>query len=238
MTRERYVTLGLMLLASFVGGASANLLMTARVEAQAGAETVTTNQVNLVDDGGNLRAVLASRDERGLASLTFYDDAGRPRGLVGIEADGTPVVRLSDAGGQARLLAMVRGNDAVVVAGPEGSTQVLIGSIQGNPMITLGDGARSRMQLHLTPAGFPRMALADANGEEAVALTVGSDEMPQLMLSAGGRPRALMTVAQNAALLNLFDESRTRLIVGVAENGFPSVSFFDETGEIISQVPQ
>jgi len=57
-------------------------------------------------------------------------------------------------------------------------------------------------------------------------------------LSAGGRPRTIMTVAQNATLLNLFDESRTRLVVGVAENGLPSVSFFDENGTPYSQLPQ
>ena len=238
MARERVVLTGLMLLTSFVGGAATNLLLFQRVQAQVGSDVVTVRQLNLVDDDGSLRGVLAGSDERGLASLTFYDDAGRVRGMFGMDADGTPVVRFLDTGGQTRLLAMVRGEDAVVVAGPEDATQGLFGTVQGNPIISLGDGARSRMQLHLTPDGLPRMALADAVGEEAVSLTVGSADMPQLTLSAGGQPRVIMTVAQNATVLNLFDASQTRLIVGVADNGEPSVSFLNESGDIESMVPQ
>lgn len=238
MVRERIVIIGLILLASFVGGASTNLLMMERVQAQGGSDVVTVSQLNVVDRGGNLRGLLTGSDERGLASLTFYDDAGRERGLFGVDANGMPVVRFMDPGGQTRLLATVRGEDAVVVAGPEGATQGLFGLVQGNPMISLGDGARGRMQLHLTPNGLPRMALADAAGEEAVSLTVGSADMPQITLSANGQPRAIMTVAQNATLLNLYDASQTRLIVAVAGDGQPSVSFLDQNGDIESMVPQ
>ena len=238
MAKERVWMMGCMVVASFVGGIAANLFLTTRVDAQGAPQVLTTSQLNLVDQSGRLRGILAGTDERGLSSLTFYDETGQMRGVFGIEPDGTPVSRLLDASGQTRLLTTLQGEDAFVVVGADRETQGMFGSIQGNPMVTFGDGARSRMQLHLTPEGFPRMAMADTSGSEAVSLTVGSDDMPQVTLSAGGRPRTIMTVAQNATLLNLFDESRTRLVVGVAENGLPSVSFFDENGAPYSQLPQ
>jgi hypothetical protein len=61
--------------------------------------------------------------------------------------------------------------------------------------------------------------------------------MPQLGLAAGGRLRALLTVAQDAVVLNLRDTERSRLVLGVANNGRPSVNFLNADGEIAVELP-
>ena len=69
-------------------------------------------------------------------------------------------------------------------------------------------------------------------------MSVGSDEMPQLSISSAGQRRAVLTVAQDATVFNLSDGSRPRLVIGVAENGRPSVNFLDESGEIVFSAPR
>ena len=125
-----------MVVASFVGGIAANLFLTTQLGAQGAPQVLTTSQLNLVDQSGRLRGILAGTDERGLSSLTFYDETGQMRGVFGIEPDGTPAVRLLDAAGQTRLLTTLQGEDAFVVVGADRETQGMFGSIQGNPMVT------------------------------------------------------------------------------------------------------
>ncbi len=226
-----------MITASLVGGALANLLMMGGVEAQGVAEVVTTTQLNLVDGTGRLRGTLSGSDERGLASLTFYDDQGRVRGVFGVDPGGTPVVELLDAQGQRRVLVTAEGDEPLVVLGLENEGQGLFGVIQGAPMLTLGDGTQSRALLHLNAEGQPRLALTDGVGQQTAALHVGNDDMPQLTLSAAGRPRAVFGVVNDATVLNLADARQPRLAFGVAADGWPSVNFIDENGVIVSQLP-
>ena len=238
-----------MLGASFLGGAAAaSLLVGGAVQAQ-GAQAqgeppaqsapgvLTATQVNLVDDSGRLRGVLAGSDERGLASIAWYDAAGQVRSLSGIERDGTPVVQLFDAAGQPRLAASVDGETAMIVAGARGAGQGYFGAVGGAPLLTLGDGTRNRLQLLLSQEGRPRAVLSDGAGRQSIGLSVGSDDMPQVGLAAAGRLRALFTVARNAAVINLLDADRPRLVLGVAENGRPSVNFLDAEGGVAVEIP-
>ena len=234
--RERLWMVAAMLVASFVGGAATHLSMAGTVRAQGGAGVVTTTQVNLVDGAGRLRGVLAGSDPGGLASITLYDQAGRARNTFAVEPDGTPVIQLHGPGGETRLRATVQGNDALIVAGPEAEGQGLFGAVQGRPIMTLGDGARSRLQLHLTAEGLPRLALADGAGQEAASLTVGGDDMPQLALSAAARRRAVLTTVGGATVLNLGGSAGTRLAVGVADDGAPSIVFLDGQGAFMASL--
>ena len=245
-----------MLGASFLGGAvAASLLVGGAVRAQGTAQTqgaaqaqdeppapsvpqvLTATQVNLVDGSGRLRGVLAASDERGLASIAWYDEAGQVRSLSGVQRDGTPVVQLFDAAGQPRLAASVDGETAMIVAGARGAGQGYFGAIGGAPLVTLNDGTQNRLQLLLNDAGRPRAILADGAGRQSIGLTVGSDDMPQMGLAAAGRLRALLTVARNAAVINLLDTERPRLVLGVAENGRPSVNFLDAEGDLAVEIP-
>lgn len=253
------VSLGMvaaMLGSSFLGGAAAATLLVGRAVQAQGAQqaqdaqpaqaeppappaprVLTATQVNLVDGEGRLRGVLAGSDERGLASIAWYDASGQVRSLSGIERDGTPVMQLYDAGGQPRLVASVDGETAMIVAGARGSGQGYFGAIGGAPLVTLNDGRQNRLQLLLNDAGRPRAILADTAGRQSLGLTVGTDDMPQLGLAAGGRLRALLTVAQDAVVLNLRDTERSRLVLGVANNGRPSVNFLNADGEVAVELP-
>ena len=182
--------------------------------------------------------MLAAGDERGFASLSWYDPAGQVRSLSGVRQDGTPVLELYDGAGQPRLSASVDGETAMIVAGARDAAQGYFGTIGGSPLVTLTDGTRNRLQLFLNASGRPRALLADAAGRESIGLGVGGSDMPELRVSAEGRLRGLLTVAQDAALISLRDaERRQRLVLGVAENGRPSVNFFDEDGELVAEVP-
>ena len=172
-----------------------------------------------------------------MASLTFYDDFGQVRSLVGLQPDGTPVIRLLDSSGQARLFATVQGDDAVAVLGADTGPQVMVGSIQGSTLIRLGEQTENRLQFQVTPTGLPRVALSDHTGNEALSLSVAANAAPEVALSTEGRSRAVMTVAEGATLLNLYDSDQPRLVLGVAENGRPSVSFLNQNGESTDEVP-
>ena len=251
-SHERLGMVAAMLGASFLGGAAAASLLVGgavraqgateaqgveQAEAPAAPQVLTATQVNLVDGSGRLRGVLAASDERGLASIAWYDDAGQVRSLSGIEQDGTPVVQLFDAAGQPRLAASVDGETAMIVAGARGEGQGYFGAIGGAPLVTLSDGERNRLQLLLGAGGQPRALLTDGAGRQSIGLSVGSDGMPQVGLAAAGQLRALLTVAQNAVVLNLRDAERSRLVLGVADNGRPSVNFLGSDGELVEEVP-
>ncbi len=233
---ERLGTIGALLAASFAGGAAAQLSTAGGARAQGAAGVVTATQVNLVDDAGRLRGVLAGSDPGGLASITLHDRAGRARSTLAVEPDGTPLLQLHGPGGETRLRATVRGGDALIVVGPEAEGQGLFGAVQGRPILTLGDGARTRLQMHLNGDGLPRLALADGAGRESASLAVGGDDMPQLALSAAGRRRALLTAVGNATVLNLGDAAATRLVAGVAEDGAPSIIFLDGQGSFVASL--
>ncbi len=223
--------------ASFLGGMAGSLLTAGRVSAQ-GPDVVTTTQVNLVDEAGNLRGILAGSDEGGRASLALFDAAGMARSLLAVQADGTPLLQLQGAGGETRLLATVQGEDTILMVGEEGTAQGVLGNVQGRPILSLSDGGRSRLQLHLSPEGLPRLALSDGAGNEGASLSVGSDDQPELRLTAEGRQRALLTVAQGATVLNLSGADGIRMVAGVAPDGNPSVTFLDAAGEVTARLPQ
>ncbi|HJN45450.1 MAG: hypothetical protein CL477_16180 [Acidobacteria bacterium] len=230
--RQRGWLIGAMVVASMVGGALSNLLLTARLDAQA-ADVVTASQVNIVDSAGRLRAVLAGEDERGLASLAFYGPDGTARGIVGAEADGTPVLQFNNPAGISRLSASVREEESVVTVGNEAARSVLIGSLGGTPLVGLSDGVRTRLQLTLGAQGEPRMSLINSAGQRGAGLVVGADDAPFLSLfDVGGVQRLTMGTVQGSTVVNLEDGTRPRLVLGVADNGRPSVVFYDADGAL------
>lgn len=259
MKRQGWLV-GAMLAASAAGGAVSNALLTARLDAQ-GAQVVTASQVNVVDGAGRLRAVLSGDDERGLASLAFYDPAGAFRGLVGIGADGHPVLRFTDPGGATRILATVGPADGRVTVGDETGGHVRIGFQDGGvpdpppgvgaepggralpprlrdvPFVALSDGRRLPMQLTLGDRGQPRATLFNGRGQPGIGMVVGADDAPFLSVfdPAGAQRLALGTV-EGATVVNLGDGAGPRLVLGVAGNGRASVAFHDDEGRIEREV--
>ena len=232
MQRQQGWLIGAMLVASMVGGAASSLLLTARLGAQ-GADVVNATQVNIIDSGGRLRAVLAAEDERGMTSLAFYGPNGSRRGLVGAEADGTPVLRFNNPAGVGRLLARLQDDEPVIMVGDEAAPSVLIGSLGGTPIVDLSDRGRPRLRMTLGDQGDPRLSLFNAAGQRGVGLVVGADDAPFLYLfDAAGAQRLVMGTVQGSTVVNLGDGTRPRLVLGVADTGRASVAFYDAEGAL------
>lgn len=258
MKRQGWLV-GAMLAASAVGGAVSNVLLTARLDAQ-GAQVVTASQVNVVDGAGRLRAVLSGDDERGLASLAFYDPEGAFRGLVGVGADGRPVLRFTDPAGVTRILATVGPEDGRVTVGDETGGHVRIGFQAGvpgappeagagpggrdlpprardTPFVALSDGRRLPMQLTLGDRGQPRATLFNRRGQPGIGMVVGADDAPFLsVFDPAGAQRLALGTMEGATLINLGDGAGPRLVLGVAGNGRASVAFHDDEGRIEREV--
>ena len=230
--KRQGLLIGTMFMASMAGGAVSNLWLEAQLGAQ-GADVVTASQVNIVDGNGRLRLVMAGEDERGLASLAFYGVDGIFRGAVGAEADGDPVLQFNNRTGASRLSMTVQGDDGIVTVGNEGAGHVLTASLNGRPIVGLSDGGRTPLRLTLGQQGQPQVSLLNGAGRTSLGLVVGEDDAPFLSIfdGAGAQRVAIGTVA-DSTLINLMDGSGPRLVLGVAEDGRASVSFYDEEGAL------
>ena len=232
MLRERGWLIVSVALASMVGGASSNLFLTTRLGAQR-ADIVTASQVNIVDSGGRLRAVLAAEDERGMTSLVFYGPDGTMRSVVGAEQDGTPVLRLNNPAGVGRLSASVRDDVPVITVGDEAARSVLIGSLGGTPIVGLSDRGQTRLQINLGEQGEPRLSLFNSAGQLGAGLVVAGDDAPFLSLfDAAGAQRLTLGTVLGSTVVNLGDGARPRLVLGVADDGRASVAFYDAEGAL------
>ncbi len=234
MIQKQQWTVVMGLAAGLVGGL-ASMFFTSDVQAQA--EVVTARQVNLVDDSGHLRGVLSGRDERGLASLAFYDSQGQVRGVFGTQDDGTPVLRLLDDGGQLRLVAEVQGESALLVVGERDGRNGMLASVGDTPVFSLADRGRSRIQMQLADDGAPSLNLLTSQGQPGVGVIVSSSDASVVTLYEAGASRVVLGVVQEAAVLNFSDSTSQRLVVGVAKNGRPSISFLNENGEVVQELP-
>ena len=228
-----------MLFLSFLGGVCGGALVTwsaVTVRAQ-GAQVVTATQVNVVNPDGRLRAVLAGQDERRMASLSFYDAAGQVRGIIGIDEAEMPLVRLLDQAGQSRLSALVQDGDGLVIAGDQAAQSGMFGTAGGSPLLSFFEAGRNRVRLQLAQDGLPSLRLFDGEGRQSIGMTVGPSASPLMTLHDQGQLRAAFGVQEQAALLNLADTQRVRLVIGVAQDGHPSVGFLSETGQLVQELP-
>ena len=141
MLRRMLPVIGMMLLSlvgGVLGGALTETWVAGRVSAAEVAgvqasEVVTTRQINLVDASGALRAILSARDERGMASLAFYDFEGQVRSVVGLENTGRPFLRFLTSDGRRRLQATLENDDALVIAGDESDRAGMFGDHRRQP---------------------------------------------------------------------------------------------------------
>ncbi len=236
MKHERVLLAGMLLAASFCGGALATLLLGGQVEAQS-PRAVTTSQVNLVDADGVLRGVLSARDERRQASLAFYDADGRTRARLGVGPQGDPEFELRNAAGEPRLSAGVTRDDGLLIVGDERQAHGVLGSAEGIPLLSFADGRQVRIRLQMGEDGRPSVVLAGADGQRSAELSMDSDDAPLLTLYHAGRARVRLGVVAQATVINVSGPGQSRVVVGVAADGFPSVSLYDDAGEAIGAIP-
>ena len=52
-----------------------------------------------------------------------------------------------------------------------------------------------------------------------------------------GQLRAAFGVLEQAAVLNMTDTQQVRLVIGVAQDGRPSVTFLSENGQLVQELP-
>ena len=239
MLSHKTLVIAGMLSTSLLGGLVGGALVQSSVATVRAQETgvVTTTQINLVDPDGQLRAVLAGRDERRMASLSFYDTAGQVRSVIGIDEGGIPLVRLFDQVGQSRVSAVVQDGGGLLIVGDEGARSAVLGDLNGSPFLSLFDDGRSRTRLQLAPDGSPSLALFDEDGRQSIAMTVDASQAPLMTFHEQGRVRAAFGVQQQTAVLNLADDERMRLVLGVAEDGRPSISFLGDAGQVVQELP-
>ena len=224
------------LMTSMMGGALSNAWLTVGLGAQGG-DVLTASQVIIVDSSGRLRAVIAGEDERGLTSLAFYGQDGAFRGVLGADANGDPVLQFNNAAGFSRLSAGVQDDNALVTVGDQGAGHVLVGSLGGSPIVGLADMQRTPLRLTLGQGGQPQVSLFNGAGQRSLGLAVGADDAPFVSLFDGaGAQRVAIGAVEGATLINLGDGIRPRLVLGVADNGLPSVGFYDEEGTLVRSV--
>ena len=243
--RRVFLVTGMMLM-SLAGGVLGGVLTEIRIAKSVvaaefagtqGSAVVTARQVNLVDASGALRAVLSARDERGMASLAFYDFEGQVRNVVGVEDDGRPFLRLLTNDGRRRLLATLENDDALVIVGDEADRSAVFGSVGGSPVINFGVGGVKRVRLQLNRTGQPSFGLFDAEGRRGATMVLDETEAPLFTLYKQGHARVTLGVVQQSTVFNMGNATQTRLVMGVRSDGFPSLSFYDEGGQIFEQLP-
>ena len=236
MRHERVLLAGMLLAASFCGGALATLLLGGQVEAQS-PRAVTTPQVNLVDAGGTLRGVLTAADESGGPSLAFHDGEGRVRGLFRVGPSGAPAFNLLNADGAPRFSARLAGDDTLVVVGDDQRRHSVLGTASGTPVLSFADGRRGRLQMQLGTGGAPGVVLFGGDRQRSAALTVDDSDTPLLTLYEAGRPRVTLGVVQEAAVINMSGAPESRLVIGVSGDGRASVTFIDRQGRVVAELP-
>ncbi len=242
LLRRVFLVFGMMLM-SLVGGALGGALMETRAVSAAGvaiaqsADVMTARQINLVDAAGDLRAILSARDERGMASLAFYDLDGQVRSVVGIENEGQPFLRFLTGAGERRLLATLENDDALVIVGDESDRRGVFGTARGSPVMNFGAAGVNRVRLELNRTGQPNFGLFDAEGRRGATMVLDEVESPLLTLYQQGRARATLGVVQDMTVFNMANATQTRLVMGVNTDGYPSLSFYDDEGEVLEQLP-
>ena len=238
MRHTRVGSIGMMALASFVGGAVADVMLTGRVQARAQTPVVTAQQLNLVDGAGRLRAILSAEDERGFVSLSLFDASGAVRALLAVAPDGVPQLRLYDEAGSDPFAVTVEGGGPVLEVRGGSDRVALLGAPNGVPVLSFLQEGQSRVELGVNSRGSPRFGLFSQTGQPRASITVGDDGTSLVALNDDqGRGRVRIGVVQGAAVINMSDETQPRIVLGVESTGEPSLNFYDEGGQIVHVVP-
>ena len=238
MRHTRVGLIGVMALASFVGGAVADVALAGRVQVRAQTPIVTTQQLNLVDGAGRLRAILSAEDERRLVSLSLFDASGAVRALLAVAPNGTPQLRLYDETGSDPFAVTVGSGGPVLELRGMNDRAALLAAPNGVPVLSFLQRGQSRVELGVSSLGSPRFGMFSQTGQQRASMVVGDDGAPLVVLyDDRGRGRVRIGVVQGASVINMADETQPRIVLGVASTGEPSLNFYDEGGQIAHRVP-
>jgi len=164
-------------------------------------DSVRARRFELVDERGNVRAVLGTQSENGAPGFLVSDSAGRPRIALHVSPEDVPAFDLLDASGAPRVHVALDAEGAPVVTlfGPsERATQALLAvGADGSAHLRLVEpSGRTRLFLSLQPDGTPYFSLMDPDGQPKLSLALPGGNPALLMLDGKGRPRAVMSVTR------------------------------------------
>ena len=178
MSRRMFTFVVLLVLAAgLVGGVVSRWLFPAApVDAQS--RSVTAQDFRVVDESGNVRAVLALRSS-GQVGLGLWDDNNRLRAVLDYSPDtGTTSLTLGDANERPRAIFGLARN--------------------GAPILDFGDQAETaRLSLDLSDEEAPRLIMRDASGRVRIGMGVFADG-PDLSFFDEQRQRIWGSPAQPA----------------------------------------
>ncbi len=240
MTRERVTFIGVMLVAAFIGGGLASVVFSDRVSAQGSPAVVTTQQINLVNRAGRIRGILSAEDERGMMSVTLFDETGQRRSAAfTVGRDGAPALQLYDRAQTTRVALAVENDQPAVVISGEAGQRAILSTLSGSPTLAFQDGERIRAEVGMGRGGTPRVGLFGANGQPQLGLNVSDQSEPVVTLRDDtGRSRATIGVVSGATVINLADQKSARVVLGVATDGTASLSILDAAGKVTDRVPK
>lgn len=239
MTKESMKSIGGMLVAAFVGGGMASAVFSSRVDAQTTPRAVTTEQVTLVNRAGRIRGILSAEDERGIASLTLFDETGQMRSALTIDRDGTPAFRLYDGTQAARVVVTVDNNQPAIVVSNATGDRAVLSTLTGGPTLSFEDKEKLRAEVGMGRGGAPKLGMFGPTGQAQLTLGVSEQGEPvATWRDQTGRGRASVGVVQGATVINLSDQRAARVVLGVAPDGTASLSFLDPAGKVTERVPK
>jgi hypothetical protein len=128
--------------------------------------------LKLVDAAGKVR-ILANA----ASGLSFLDGGGVPRAILGQDAEGMPGLVLYGEGSRA-ILNVNHDGPALAFTGPRGALRALLAVVRGDPALVLyADDDRERAQFSVR-AGAGQASLASAAGDTAWRAPGGGGEGP------------------------------------------------------------
>lgn len=142
-------------------------------------DELRAKRVTVVDDKGNIRAMLSVTD--GGSQLLMSDNKNHTRVKLYTDAEGSATMALCDEKNQPRVLLFV--------------------SDDGTPQLALSDEkGKGRARLHLAADGSPNMSVDDSKGKGRAMLYLAADGSPTLsMHDERGAARAVLGVAETVA---------------------------------------
>jgi len=162
-------------IAGFIGvlvGAAVVGVATSQQE-EVTAKVVRAERFEVVDAKGEVRAVLAVRED-GTPHLALFDADGQVRAIVAVLPSGTPDLYLCDADGKPRAsLAVWEDGPSLTLRDAKGKDRATLElSRDWGPILWLDDAAgKTRLELGLgLPDGNPILSLADKEGTTRATL--------------------------------------------------------------------
>jgi len=165
------------------------------------ADSVRARRFELVDEHGTVRAVLGTQPGNGAPGFLVSDSGGRPRLALHVSPDDTPAFDLLDASGAPRVhIALDEAGSPVLTlfGSPERPAQALLTvAADGAAHLRLAQAdGRTRLFCSMQPDGTPYVSLMDEEARPKLSLALPGGNPALLMLDAGNRPRAVMSVTR------------------------------------------